>query len=219
MADKIKLKVENRDVTGKKVRFLRNKGIVPVHLFGHNVDSTALQGDAAVLTKVLSQAGGTRLIDLKIGESETNHAVMVREVQKDPLRGNLIHVDFYEVSMSEKIRVDVPIVIVGDSPALKVRDKMLNVAMNTLSIECFPDKMPDRIQVDISTLSGGRTAVHVKDIAIPEIAILIDPDLVICQNQRQTCLKWLKRPNPLLSLLRAGAAAPLKPSRMPRPGC
>jgi ribosomal protein L25 (general stress protein Ctc) len=67
MAEKIELKVEKREVQGKKVRFLRSKGVVPVHLFGHNVDSVSLQGDAVVLHKVLSQAGRTRLIDLKVG--------------------------------------------------------------------------------------------------------------------------------------------------------
>ena len=67
MAEKIEIKVDKREVFGKKVRLLRNRGIVPVHLFGHNLDSRALQGDAASLGKVISQAGRTRLINLKIG--------------------------------------------------------------------------------------------------------------------------------------------------------
>ncbi len=69
MAEKIELKVDKREVLGKKVRFLRNKGVVPVHLFGHNVESLALQGDAVTLHKVISHAGKTRLIDLKVGKS------------------------------------------------------------------------------------------------------------------------------------------------------
>ena len=113
MAEKIELKVQNREVQGKKVKFLRNKGVVPAHLFGHNMDSLALQGDAAIMGKVISQAGKTRLINLKVGDSQKSHNVMVAEVQKDPIRGHLIHVDFYEVNMAEKIRVEVPIVIVG----------------------------------------------------------------------------------------------------------
>jgi large subunit ribosomal protein L25 len=181
MADKIELKVEKREVTGKKVRFLRNKGVVPVHLFGHNLDSLTLQGDAAVLGKVLARAGGTRLIDLKVGKSTKGHNVMVREVQKDPIRGNLIHVDFYEVNMHEKIRVEVPIAIVGESPALKIRENMLYQTLNSLHIECLPDKMPDRIQVDISIIKEVDQAVHVKDIAIPEVTILNDPDLQIAK--------------------------------------
>lgn len=181
MAEKIELKVEKRDVLGKKVKFLRNKGMVPAHLFGHNVDSLALQGEAAVLNKVISQAGKTRLIDLKVGKSQKGHNVMVREVQKDAIRGDLIHVDFYEVNMAEKIKVEVPVMIVGESPALKIRENMLYQTLNSLHIECLPDKMPDRIPVDISIIKEVEQAVHVKDISIPDVTILNEPELVIAK--------------------------------------
>ena len=181
MAEKIELKVEKREVQGKKVKFLRNKGVVPVHLFGHNVDSLSLQGDAAILHTVLSQAGKTRLIDLKVGKSQKAHNVMVREVQKDPIKGSLLHVDFYEVNMAEKIRVEVPIVLVGESPALKIRENMLNQNLNSLTIECLPEKMPDRIKVDISIIKEVDQAVHVKDVVLPEVVVMNDPDLVIAK--------------------------------------
>ena len=181
MAEKIELKVEKREVQGKKVKFLRNKGVVPVHLFGHNVDSLSLQGDAAILHTVLSQAGKTRLIDLKVGKSQKAHNVMVREVQKDPIKGSLLHVDFYEVNMAEKIRVEVPIVLVGESPALKIRENMLNQNLNSLTIECLPGKMPDRIKVDISIIKEVDQAVHVKDVVLPEVVVMNDPDLVIAK--------------------------------------
>jgi large subunit ribosomal protein L25 len=181
MAEKIELKVEKRDVLGKKVKFLRNKGVVPAHLFGHNVDSLALQGEAAILNKVISQAGKTRLIDLKVGKSQKGHNVMVREVQKDAIRGDLIHVDFYEVNMAEKIKVEVPVMIIGESPALKIRENMLYQTLNSLHIECLPDKMPDRIPVDISIIKEVEQAVHVKDISIPDVTILNEPELVIAK--------------------------------------
>ena len=181
MADRIELKVEKRDVTGKKVKFLRNKGIVPVHLFGHNVESQSLQGDAPILQKVISQAGRTRLIDLKVGKAQKNHAVMVREIQKDPIKGTLLHVDLYEVNMSEKIRVEVPILLIGESPALKLRENMLYQDIDHLTVECLPDKMPDRIRVDISVIKEADEAVRVKDVMIPDVQILNDPDLVIAK--------------------------------------
>jgi len=181
MAEKIKLKVEKREITGKKVRFLRNRGIVPLHLFGHRLDSMALQGDAATLQKVVSRAGHTRLIELEVSGEATPRNVMVREVQKDPIKGNLIHVDLYQVNMSEKIRVEVPIVLVGESPALKIRDNMLYQDLDSLTIECLPDKMPDRIQVDISGITEAEQAIRVKDIVLPDITILNEPDLVIAK--------------------------------------
>jgi large subunit ribosomal protein L25 len=179
MADKIELKVDQRKTTGKKVRFLRREGIVPLHLFGHNLESQALQGDAATLGKVLAQAGGTRLVTLKIGDSPKSHNVMVREVQRDPIRGNLIHVDLYEVNMTEEVRVEVPVTITGESPALKVRENMLYQTMDSLLIECLPDSIPDKIEVDISSIQEVDQAIHVKDISIPGVTILNDPDLQI----------------------------------------
>jgi large subunit ribosomal protein L25 len=181
MAEKIELKVEKRDVKGKKVKFLRNKGVVPAHLFGHNLDSIELQSQATALNSVISKAGRTRLINLTIGDSDQNHNVMVREVQKDPIRGDLIHVDFYEVNMAEKIKVEVPIQIVGESPALKIRENMLYQTLSSLHIECLPGKMPDRIQVDISVIKEVEQAVHVKDISLPDVAILNEPELVIAK--------------------------------------
>jgi large subunit ribosomal protein L25 len=181
MAEKIELKVDKREVLGKKVRFLRNKGMVPVHLFGHGVESQALQGSEPILHKAISQAGKTRLIDLKVGRSTKGHNVMVREVQKDPIKGNLIHIDFYEVNMAEKIRVSVPIALTGESPALKIRENMLNQSMSSLTIECLPGIIPDQIRVDISVIQEVDQAVHVKDIVIPEVTIMNDPDLVIAK--------------------------------------
>jgi large subunit ribosomal protein L25 len=181
MAEKIELKVEARAVLGKNVKFLRKKGVVPVHLFGHNVESLSLQSEVVALQKVLSHAGRTRLIDLKVGNAEKVHKVMVREIQKDFIKGNLVHVDLYEVNMAEKIKVEVPIVLTGESPALKLRENMLYQDLSSLLIECLPDKMPDRIMVDISIMKVVDDAVRVKDVAIPEVAILNEPDLVIAK--------------------------------------
>jgi large subunit ribosomal protein L25 len=83
--------------------------------------------------------------------------------------------------MAEKIRVEVPIVLVGESPALKIRENMLKQNLSRLLIECLPDKMPDRILVDISTIKEVEQAVHVKDVVLPEVAVMNEPDLVIAK--------------------------------------
>jgi large subunit ribosomal protein L25 len=181
MAERIELKIEDRQVTGKKVRFLRNKGVVPVHLFGHNLPSLVLQGDATNLGKAIAHAGHTRLINLKIGQDAKTHVVMVKEVQKNPIKGNLLHVDFYEVNMAEKIKVEVPIALVGESPALKIRENMLNQTLSSLHIECLPDKMPDKIEVDISMIKEVDQSIHVRDVKIPGITIMNDGDVQIAK--------------------------------------
>jgi large subunit ribosomal protein L25 len=181
MAERIELKIEDRAVTGKKVKFLRNKGTVPVHLFGHNVPSKTLQGDVVALGKAIAYAGRTRLINLKIAGDSENRVVMVKEVQKNPIKGDLLHVDFYQVNMAEKIRVEVPIVLVGESPALKIRENMLMHTMFKLHIECLPGIMPDSIPVDISSIKEVNQAVFVKDVVMPDITIMNDPDLTIAK--------------------------------------
>jgi large subunit ribosomal protein L25 len=181
MAERIEIKTENREATGKKVKFLRSKGVVPVHLFGHNVPSKALQGDAVSLGKAIAHAGHTRLINLKVAGDSENRVVMVKEVQKNPIKGNLLHVDFYQVNMAEKIRVEVPIVLVGESPALKIRENMLMHTMFSLHIECLPGKMPDNIPVDLGLIKEVNQAVYVRDVVMPDIKIMNDPDLTIAK--------------------------------------
>jgi len=179
MAETIELKVSKRDVLGKKVRFLRNEGIVPMNLFGHNVDSLALQADASLVQKTVAQAGRTRLINLTVGSSKKARKVLVREVQRDAVKGHLIHVDLYEVKMTEKIRVDVPVILTGESPAMRMKENMLSQELARLSIECFPDKMPNQIEVDISTIKEADDAIRVKDILLKDYEIMNDSDLVI----------------------------------------
>ena len=178
--DKIELKVTNREILGKKVKHLRRQGITPVHVFGHGIESLALQCDTGELERVLAQAGHTGLIGLKLDKEKKPRAVVVREFDRDWRRGKLLHVDFYQVRMEEKIRLEVPVVLVGESPALKSKDNMLEHELETLTIECFPAKIPASVEVDISSFTEAGQAIRVKDIALGEdIAVLNDPELVV----------------------------------------
>ena len=178
--DKIELKVTNREILGKKVRHLRRQGITPVHLFGHGIESLALQCDTGQLERVLAQAGHTGLISLKLDREKKLRTVVVREFDRDWRRGQLLHVDFYQVKMGEKIKLEVPVVLVGEAPALKSKDNMLEHELGTLTVECLPEKIPTSIELDISSLTEPGQAVRVKDIAPSgDIAILNDPELVV----------------------------------------
>jgi len=178
--DKIELKVTNREILGKKVKHLRRQGITPVHLFGHGIESLALQCDTNQLERVLGQAGLTRLISLKLAKEKKPRAAVVREFDRDWRKGQLLHVDFYQVKMEEKIKLEVPVVLVGEAPALKSKANMLEHALGTLTIECLPAKIPTSIEVDISSFTEPGQAIRVKDIALGEdITILNDPELVV----------------------------------------
>ena len=95
--DNIELVAHKRDLLGKKVRFLRRKGITPVSLYGHGVESSALQIETPALKKALAQAGKTSIIYLKVGSAKRQHMAIVRGIQRDPVKGELLHVDFYQV--------------------------------------------------------------------------------------------------------------------------
>lgn len=179
--EQIELKVTTRDILGKKVKALRRQGITSVHLFGHGIQSLSLQADTARLQHVLAQAGHTRLINLKLND-ENPMLVLVREVQKNPLTGNLLHVDFYQAKMTEKLTVEIPIILIGEAPALKSKENALAHELETLTIECLPAHIPSRIEVDISSLTEPGQAIRVKDIQLGrELTILGEPEVVVAR--------------------------------------
>ena len=178
--DQIELEVTNREILGKKVRFLRRQGVTPVHVFGHGIESMALQCDTAKLQRVLAEAGKTRLINLKLDNEKRPRTVVVREVQLEPRTGESLHVDFYQVRMAERVRVEVPIVLVGEAPALKSKESMLTQGLNTLSVECLPANIPASVEVDLASLTELDQVVRVEDIELDkEVAVLNDPELPV----------------------------------------
>jgi len=178
--DKIELKVTNREILGKKVKHLRRQRITPVHLFGHGIESLALQCDTGELERVLGQAGQTRLISLKLAKEKKPRTAVVREFDRDWRKGELLHVDFYQVKMEEKIKLEIPVVLVGEAPALKSKTNMLEHALGTLTIECLPAKIPTSLEVDISSLTELDQAIRVKDVTLDkDITVLNNPELVV----------------------------------------
>ena len=176
----IELRATSREILGKKVKSLRRQGIIPLHLFGHNVESLALQCDEAQLKRVLAQAGKTRLISLKLDKGKRPRNVVVREIQREMRTDGLLHVDLYQIKMTEKIRVEVPVVAVGEAPALKSKENMLLQELNSLTVECLPDEIPTSVKVDLSSLTERAQAIRVEDVILgKEVAILNNPELVV----------------------------------------
>lgn len=178
--EQIELNVTKREVLGKKVRFLRRQGVTPAHLFGHGIESLALQCDTDTIKRVLAKAGQTRLISLKLDDEKSPRPVVIRGVQIEPVTGESLHIDFYQVKMAEQIKMEVPIVLTGEAPVLKLKENMLMQELSTLIVECLPAKIPNSIELDLSSLTEPEQAVRVKDIELDkEITILNDPELVV----------------------------------------
>lgn len=178
--ENIELETTRREMLGKEVRFLRRQGIMPVHLFGHGVESLALQCDATSLQQTLSRAGQTRLINIKIHGEKKPRPVVVRGVHREPVRGGLLHVDFFQVSMKERVKINVPLILVGEAPILKSREHMIVQELNTLAVECLPASIPGSLELDVSSLSEPDQVLRVKDIEVTEdVAVQDDAELVV----------------------------------------
>ncbi len=178
MAETYSLDAESRVVIGKKVRRLRVQGLVPAVIYGARVEPIHLQIPYRPLEIALMHAGGTHLIDINFGDR--TQSVITREVQRDVLRGTIMHVDFLAVDASTRITADVQIRIIGASPAVEQRLGVLLHQTSTLSIEAVPADLVDAIDVDISGLKEIGDAIHVRDLNInPNIIINNDPDDLI----------------------------------------
>jgi len=180
MKQKTQLKASPRQVKGKEVRFLRRQGVTPANVFGHGLTSAAVQIDTKQLRQVLSEVGTSQLIALTIeGESEPRN-VLVRDFQVSPLSRELLHVDLYQVSLTERMTLDVPIVLVGESIAVKKLGGVMLQSLNSLHVECLPSDIPPAIEVDLSPLAELGDAIHVKEISLGDaVTILDDPEEVI----------------------------------------
>ena len=180
--DQVELKATKREVLGKNVRFLRRQGITPIHLFGRDIESLALQCDTDSLQQVLAEAGHSRLINLKLGREKNPRNVVVREVQRGMRPGELLHVDFYQVKMAEVVKVEVPVVLIGEAPALKLKENMLEHEITALTVECLPAKIPASVEVDLTSLTEAEQAIRVKDVELDkDITVLSDPDLILAK--------------------------------------
>ncbi len=173
---KLEITAETRDRAGKGVaRKLRQQGKIPGVLYGQG-ECLLLTLDPVVLTKRLqSHAGKTSLISLTLSNAsdKKTRTALLRDWQADPVSGHLLHVDFFEVSMSKPIRVRVPVTVVGGIPVGIKEGGIMHHNLRQLSIECLPGSIPEAIEVDASELKIGQ-GIHVKEVKIDEGVRLLD---------------------------------------------
>lgn len=172
--------VDTRTVLGKKVRALRRAGITPANVYGSKVDSVAIQIDTADMEKLLSIAGKTRMITMKIPSSKRDRRVLVKNVQRNSITGRLLHVDFYQISMTEKLKVVVPIIFDGVAPASSRSDFVVLENLTSVEVECLPADIPENIHVDITGLAEAGDHILVSDLIVGEkVTLLTSSDDII----------------------------------------
>jgi large subunit ribosomal protein L25 len=180
MMSKHELTVKKRAVLGKKVRYMRRTGIVPGNIFGHGISSLAVEIDAVKLDKILSKAGTSHLVAITVDGEAAPRNVIIKSCQRDYRGERILHADLYQVNMSERIRVAVPISLIGEAPAVAAKLGTLMQTMRHLQIECLPGEIPSHIDVNLSPLASLDSAIHVKDLKLNEgIGILTPGDELI----------------------------------------
>lgn len=164
--EKLKLKARKRDILGKKVRALRREGFMPAVLYSKGKENLALSIGQKEFNHIYKNSGGSTLINLEISDEKSKN-VLVKEVARDAVKGELIHADFYEVKMTEKITAKIPLNFIGDSKAVIDLSGGLITTKSEVEIECLPADLPHEIEVDISTLEDFESVIHIKDIKVP----------------------------------------------------
>lgn len=176
---KIKLEAEKRKIFGKKVKKLRKEGILPANIYGRQVKSSAVQVPFKDFQKVYHEAGETGLVELQVTGEEKVRPVLLHNLQFDPVSHAPLHVDFYQVDLKEKITAPVPVVTVGESPAVAEKKGLLLTIINEIEVEALPTDLPENIPVDIGKLAEVDQEIKVSDLKVPSaVKILTDPSLV-----------------------------------------
>lgn len=175
----MELKVQIRNILGRKVKTLRDEGLIPAELYGHGVKNLHFTLSAKEFQKVFKEAGESTIVNL-VTEDKKTFPVMIYDVKTDSLSGKILNVDFYQIKLSEKIRVHISIEFIGEAPAVKTFGGILVKTLQGIEVEALPQDLPHRIQIDLATLDEIGKSISVKDLKISEkVKIFVNPETII----------------------------------------
>lgn len=174
----IELKADSREQFGRAVKALREKGVIPAELYGRGIKNEHLAVSQKDFVKVFKKAGESTMIDLVVGGKK--HPVMIHDVSVDPVTDEIVSIDFYQVRLDEKIQIKVPVVYIGEAPAVKEKQGVLVKAMNEIKVEALPTEIPQKIEIDLAQLTDIGVDLHISDLRLPSgVRVLEDPTFVI----------------------------------------
>jgi large subunit ribosomal protein L25 len=175
----MQLTANKREITGKAARRLRRQGRLPAVVYGHSVAATTIDVDAHEFERVFTRTGKTQLIDLVV-ESGRPSKVLVKELQISPRRNTPLHVDFHQVSLREKLQVEVPVVVSGEAQPVKAGEADVLQVLHTLRVECLPTDIPEAIEVDVSGLDHIDAGIRVSELQLPDgVTAVPDPEELV----------------------------------------
>lgn len=175
---KTRLNLARRETIGKKVRALRREGIIPANIYGHNVDSVPVQLSAEELKQLLRHHSRNEIIYVQIEGEE--RPTFVRDVQRNPVSDQIVHVDFMQISLTEKVRLEVPVHFSGVAPAVSTYGGIVTHALTSVLVEALPTSVPSAIDIDIGQLTEIGQSIHVGDLpAMEGVEMMTDEGAVI----------------------------------------
>jgi large subunit ribosomal protein L25 len=174
----ITINAKVRKTIGKQVKALRRQGVLPAVMYGVGVDPLPIELDDKVASSLLAHVSGSTLINLEIGKK--THKVLVREYQRDAIRRDILHVDFLVVAMDVAIRAIVPVVLIGESPAVRDLDGVLVSGLNEIEVEALPSDLPEQLIVDVGALVTMNDVITVGDLVLGDgVTLVTDPEETI----------------------------------------
>ena len=178
----IKLALDPRDILGKKVKRLRKAGTIPVHLYGPGLESRPLQCNQSLLIRALSQAGGTTPITITVPGESGEQLTFAREIQWDPVRGNILHVDFLAVQADQAISAQVPISLVGDSPGAREAGGTVVQQLREVTVEALPLEIPSAIELDLTQLTDPTGVIRAGELVLgANVTLVTDSEDVVAR--------------------------------------
>lgn len=176
--DKVVLNATKRDVLGKQVKALRRAGKLPAVIYGRHTEPISINLEAHTASQALAKLTSSSLVTLNVDGTE--YPALVREKQRDFIKNTLLHVDFLAVSMSETLRTSVRVHFIGVSGAVKDFNAVMVHNLEQLEVECLPNDLPERIDVDVTSLEKPGDSIRVREVQVPDtIRLLNDPDTVV----------------------------------------
>jgi len=178
MAQTVSLAATPRQATGKGgARQARFRGKVPAVIYGHGRDTQSLELEAKALEKALHGIEpASTIIELALDGKTVK--TLIREIQRHPIRPDIIHVDFYEIHATEKVKLKIPVHLVGNPDGVRNAGGVLDQVTREVEIEVLPDNIPDRVELDVTALKIG-DSLHVRDLTIPNAKLLTEAELTI----------------------------------------
>jgi len=218
--NKYTLSAQKRQIVGRKVKSLRKEGILPVSLYGKDIASMSLQTDLKKFKEIERKVGESGLVYLKVDSQE--FPTLIANLQSDPVSGQPLHADFHKVNLKESVTARVPIEIVGIPPAVTENQGILIQPLSEVEVVALPTDLPEKITVDVATLSQVDQAIFVKDLQInPKVKIIDAADEIVVKIAPLAKEEKVEAPPPeeipTDQAIPAEAASPADTSPAPQP--